>query len=289
MRKFKGLFASVSLAVMLAASAVTGYAEETETTETVEAAAETEQAAEDTAAAPEEAQITVHADMEVSEADQQALASYAEQSIGMIVGMTDEQLEEVIHPSTILSVPQDSIVASVDSWMTAKEELGAFQAVKSHDIIVDDDMITVETTCEFEKSTGTVSTILERSTLTLESMTFSGAAQSMGTKMKEAALNTIMGIGIVFLVLLFLSWLIGLFKHIGKIGESSKKNAAPAPAPKAAPAAVPAAAPVAEEVTDDGELIAVIAAAIAAAEGTSTDGFVVRSIKKSNRNKWQRA
>ena len=32
-----------------------------------------------------------------------------------------------------------------------------------------------------------------------------------------------------------------------------------------------------------------IAAAIAAAEGTSTDGFVVRSIKKSNRNKWQRA
>ena len=31
---------------------------------------------------------------------------------------------------------------------------------------------------------------------------------------------------------------------------------------------------------DDGELIAVIAAAIAAAEGTSTDGFVVRSIRR---------
>lgn len=288
MRKFKGLFASVSLAAMLAASAVTGYAEETETTETVEAAAETEQAAEDTAAAPEDAQITVHADMEVSVADQQALASYAEQSIGMIVGMTDEQLDEVIHPTTILSVPQDSIVASVDSWMTAKEELGAFQTVKSHDITVDDDMITVETTCEFEKSTGTVSTILDRSTLTLEGMNFSGAEQSFGTKMKEAALNTLMGMGVVFLVLIFLSWLIGLFKHIGKIGEESKKDAAPAPAPKAAPA-VPVAAPVVEEVTDDGELIAVIAAAIAAAEGTSTDGFVVRSIKKSNRNKWQRA
>ena len=69
----------------------------------------------------------------------------------------------------------------------------------------------------------------------------------------------------------------------------TKKNAPEAP--KAAPApAAPVAAPApVEETVDDGELIAVIAAAIAAAEGTTTDGFVVRSIKKSNRNKWQRA
>ena len=33
---------------------------------------------------------------------------------------------------------------------------------------------------------------------------------------------------------------------------------------------------------DDTELVAVIAAAIAAAEGTTTDGFVVRSIKRRN-------
>ena len=44
--------------------------------------------------------------------------------------------------------------------------------------------------------------------------------------------------------------------------------------------------PAVEDVTDDGELIAVIAAAIAASEGkTSTDGFVVRSIRKVNRRK----
>ena len=55
-----------------------------------------------------------------------------------------------------------------------------------------------------------------------------------------------------------------------------------APAPVAAPVAEPAV----EDVTDDGELIAVIAAAIAASEGkTSTDGFVVRSIRKVNRRK----
>ena len=36
----------------------------------------------------------------------------------------------------------------------------------------------------------------------------------------------------------------------------------------------------AQELADDTELVAVIAAAIAAYEGTSTDGFVVRSIRR---------
>ena len=41
-----------------------------------------------------------------------------------------------------------------------------------------------------------------------------------------------------------------------------------------------------EEMTDDLELIAVITAAIAAQEGTSTDGFVVRSIRRRTSNNW---
>ena len=62
--------------------------------------------------------------------------------------------------------------------------------------------------------------------------------------------------------------------------EKAKKAAEEAAAPT--PATV-AAAPVQE--ADNSELIAVIAAAIAASEGTSTDGFVVRSIRKINRKK----
>ena len=55
--------------------------------------------------------------------------------------------------------------------------------------------------------------------------------------------------------------------------------------------AAPAAAPVAveEELVDDLELVAVISAAIAAYTGTSSDGFVVRSIKRSTTNKWKKA
>ena len=72
---------------------------------------------------------------------------------------------------------------------------------------------------------------------------------------------------------------ISLFKFIpGSQGtKKEKKETAPAPIP------VPA-VPVPETVQDaDEELVAVIAAAIAAAEGTTTDGFVVRSIRKIKR------
>ena len=97
--------------------------------------------------------------------------------------------------------------------------------------------------------------------------------------LRRAVMNTIMGIAIVFIVLIFLSFLIYLFRFIPNPEAKKKAQAAAAPAP------APVAAPVEAAEADDTELIAVIAAAIAAAEGTTTDGFVVRSIRKINRKK----
>lgn len=101
----------------------------------------------------------------------------------------------------------------------------------------------------------------------------------MSVTLQRAGLNTLMGLGTVFIMLIFLSFIIYLFKFVPVIfgGKKEEKKETPAPAPVAA-------APVVEE-TDDTELIAVISAAIAASEGTSTDGFVVRSIRKVNRKK----
>lgn len=105
--------------------------------------------------------------------------------------------------------------------------------------------------------------------------------------MARAGLNTILGIGIVFLALILISFLIGCLKYVNKFGE--KKAAAPAPA-------APAPAPVVEEedVTDDLEIVAVIMAAIEAYEeemggAVPADGLVVRSIRKVNKQRWQNA
>lgn len=110
---------------------------------------------------------------------------------------------------------------------------------------------------------------------------------STGEKLAKAGMNTLMGMGIVFLVLIFISVLISCFKYISAF-ENKKKTAAPAPAAPA-PAPAPAAIAEEEELVDDLELVAVITAAIAAFDNTSADGLVVRSIKRAPGAKWKRA
>ena len=103
----------------------------------------------------------------------------------------------------------------------------------------------------------------------------------------------LMGLITVFIVLICL--IIYCFNFIPKIqaafsGKKSEPEEKRETAPAAAPAPVPAApAPAAaQELMDDGELVAVIAAAIAASEGTpSPEGFVVRSIRRVPASRWK--
>ncbi|MCH5266698.1 MAG: OadG family protein [Lachnospiraceae bacterium] len=110
--------------------------------------------------------------------------------------------------------------------------------------------------------------------------------KTMKQKMARAGLNTVMSITIVFVVLLFISFIISGFKIIGVVrdGRSSsrRKQVKVAPIPVAAPASAPTQAKSVEStenLVDDLELVAVITAAIAAAtESESADGLIVRSI-----------
>ena len=108
--------------------------------------------------------------------------------------------------------------------------------------------------------------------------------------MWRAAIHTLIGMGTVFIVLIFISLIIGCFKYINQWEKSKAVKAlAAVPAP-AAPAPAPAPAYEAkEELADDLELVAVITAAIAASENTSADGLVVRSIRRKSGAKWKRA
>ena len=104
-----------------------------------------------------------------------------------------------------------------------------------------------------------------------------------GEKMEKAVLNTVLGMGTVFIVLIFISYIISLLQHVNKIG--AKKQTAEEPQ-QTAPA--PVVEEPEDEEEDDCELVAVITAAIAASEGTAADGLVVRSIRKVGRqNNWK--
>lgn len=208
--------------------------------------------------------------------------SAAETLISQIAGFSDEEIENYLAQDDAFTT------ATMDSWKSVKDELGAYSSIVSQDVEKDGDVVTISTVAQFEKAKADVVLMLDLGQQMYTSMTYS-VQYSLAANMQRAGMNTLMGIGIVFLMLLFLSFVIGLFKYIEKFQNVGKKKAAEE-APKAEEAPAPAIAQseaADEDFADDLELVAVISAAIAAYENTSGDSFVVRSIKKSN--KWHRA
>ncbi len=140
----------------------------------------------------------------------------------------------------------------------------------------DEKMFQVVVTSEFEdgelEATVEISTFSSGVMPTKVEFSLAEKNTSMGGKLAKAALNTVMGMGTVFIVLIFISFLISQFTHLSKLGgkKEEKKETLPVAEPE----------PEETDLADDEELVAVIAAAIAASEQTSTDGFVVRSIRK---------
>lgn len=128
-----------------------------------------------------------------------------------------------------------------------------------------------------------------------ENMTITNIAfnpdYSIAENMSKAGLNTLMGMGTVFAVLILISLIISLFGLIPKIQKSmaEKKETKSDIQNTSVDNTIAQIVEKEEtELSDDLELVAVISAAIAAYEGSATtEGFVVRSIKKSN--KWQNA
>lgn len=208
--------------------------------------------------------------------------SAAETLISQIAGFSDEEIENYLAQDDAFTT------ATMESWKSVKDELGAYSSIVSQNVEKDGDVVTISTVAQFEKAKADVVLMLDLGQQMYTSMTYS-VQYSLAANMQRAGMNTLMGIGIVFLMLLFLSFVIGLFKYIEKFQNVGKKKAAEE-APKAEEAPAPAIAQseaADEDFADDLELVAVISAAIAAYENTSGDSFVVRSIKKSN--KWHRA
>ncbi len=180
-----------------------------------------------------------------------------------------------------------AVNGALTSFRSGQEAMGSIQAGKPVSV-VDDDTIIVTVPVTGGNASGSVELIFTNDIyLTMTSCTLN-MDETKGQLMTKAALNTLLGMGTVFVVLILISIIISAFGLIPKLQASlaPKKNAA-----IPAPAAVPTPAPVVqeEELSDDMELVAVIAAAIAAYEGTSVEGFQVRSIKRANTNKWKRS
>ncbi len=184
----------------------------------------------------------------------------------------------------------DAYLSLVKSYADNLEDLGAYQGLKEHEGGEEKNgEITYSSVYSFEKHNMRLTLVFDKNsvinTVTLDPI------YSTGEILEKAALNTLLGMGVVFAVLILICLIISCFGFIPAIEarftkkKEHEKTAAPVqPAP---PVAKPE--PAAEAETEDLELAAVITAAVAASLGTSADGFVVRSIRRKSTNKWKRA
>ena len=220
----------------------------------------------------------------------QFLAALDEQQSEEISEQGGEYLEYVISNYFGVKVDGNGMVNAITSWNGSREDLGEFVSITGMNAAYDDSdkNIIVNLDVVGTKRTAKVEAIYKDDLYkTLSSLT-TNIDWTFGEKMQKAGLNTLLGMGTVFIVLIIISLIISLFNFIPKIQAAFAKS-------KEDPKLVAVDNTIAqivekEEQEEDGlELVAVITAAIAAASyGGSSDDFVVRSIVRRPNSVWNR-
>ena len=174
----------------------------------------------------------------------------------------------------------DAELAAVPTWLDLVDKYSDVADTtegKDFTVTKSGGTLTTDMTLEFGKQDVTFEMVYDSVNMEVTGIGLT-PVQTMGQKLAKAGQNTAISMSIVFCVLILISLIIYCFKFIALIGNKEKK-AEPVKSEEKKETATVAAAP-AEDLTDDTELVAVISAAIAASEGTTTEGFVVRSINR---------
>ena len=198
-----------------------------------------------------------------------------------------DQMNTIVSQGAIEQyVDQPALYNGFQGWQSALDDIGTYEGVSGGSVAFDEDEVAITVNVLGSSHNADVVIVLDNALATYIGIT-TNVHYSTGEIMAKAGMNTVIGMGTVFVVLILISLIISCFSLISKLeGKPEKEETAAAGA--ASPVVEQTSAK--EELSDDTELVAVIAAAIAAYEGAaSTDGFVVRSIRKSNKSKWQNA
>ena len=198
-----------------------------------------------------------------------------------------DQMNTIVSQGAIEQyVDQPALYNGFQGWQSALDDIGTYVGVSGGSVAFDEDEVAITVNVLGSSHNADVVIVLDNALATYIGIT-TNVHYSTGEIMAKAGMNTVIGMGTVFVVLILISLIISCFSLISKL-EGKQKKEEPAAAVAASPVVEQTSAK--EELSDDTELVAVIAAAIAAYEGAaSTDGFVVRSIRKSNKSKWQNA
>ena len=204
----------------------------------------------------------------------QAIVSFLEQN-QYTADMVDQETIDALNSN--YGVTQAEGEAS-QKWMEITDEFGAFKKVKdnSFEVTKSGKTLTTDVTLKFEKKDADFQVVYDYYSMDITGITVEPNYSTM-EKMSKAAL---ISMAVVFCVLILISLLISCFKIFPYLEKKKAAKAAAAVAGDVEEQTTETVAVEEPQVADDTELVAVIAAAIAAGTGTSTSDFVVRSINR---------
>ena len=229
-------------------------------------------------------------EMEVDSQAAQYISTMVSEMLEDITAMSESEINEQI----VYAERYKAFVYSegYQSWLNVKKDTGDFQQILSTEVAAEDTGFSCVIRAGFSNRELEYKVFIDDEA-NVTSMSFN-PDYTFREKMVKALMNTLMGVGTVFLVLIFIIFLISRFKYINAFEQKLRNkeqntavNAGPERAAMTKP--VPAAIPEPENVTDNQELAAVITAAVAAAQGTPADGLIVRSIRRIPDAKWKNA
>ncbi len=196
------------------------------------------------------------------------LKTACQTTVQQLEGMSDEDIEKYL-------MSGDSItVGMVTSWQESRKDLGNFEGFGECDVVKSGKTLTAAQTVNYEERPLVLTYVFNYNSMEVTDVTVD-LVYTTGEKMSTAGLNTVICIVTVFAVLIVICLLIYAFRIIPFLEKKFRKEVSVDGTKKSVEQVEKM-----EEQQDDLELVAVIAAAVAAATGTSTDDFVVRSIKR---------
>ena len=208
-------------------------------------------------------------------ADEMVLYLFSQYMDDAVAGSFDvytaEEVEYILNNQYNIYVDGNAFLKAIDSFHSAKEDMGTITGTNGSEVTIDGNQIVVEVAVTGEKKNATAEVIFSNDMFMKLQSAALNPTSTVGELMANAGLNTLIGMGTVFVVLILIQ------------EKAARKKAAQ----KEVAGVDNAVTQIVEQETveeaeeDDCELVAVIAAAIAASEGAATtDGFVVRSIRR---------
>lgn len=163
------------------------------------------------------------------------------------------------------------------NFIETREQLGGLLNIKDIKVSYSDGNYVVKAAYSAELGNGEMTLGLKEDAKEMVILSFT-PKYSLAEKMGKAALNTVLGMGTVFIILIFISFLISLFKYISIFENKIKAKQTPVIETKEINTVSEP-----ENLEDDLELVAVITAAIAEFSNTDASNLIVRSIKRVKR------